>query len=152
MTDLSSEAAAAVTPLLGAEEDVLFAELGMRARALAANLDVAASFDPVVTYDEAQMGVMEDVRALGKRLFRRWNRELRDLICGNDPDDAKDRKAIGNAIGLGQAGFAAYLATMLVSSFGLAPALAAVAAAIIVNRFFRPAIDEMCAAWTEQLG
>lgn len=151
MTDVRTEAAAAVTPLLAADEDTLFAELGIRASALAEDLAVAASFDPVVSYSEAQMGAMDDVRALGRRLFRRWNRELHALICGHDPDDEKERKEVAAAIGLGQTGFAAYLAIMLVSSFGLAPAIAAVVAAIVVRRLFRPAIEELCAAWAETL-
>jgi hypothetical protein len=152
MIDVRTQAIEAVTPLLAADEDTLFAELGIRASALAEDPAAAGSFDPHVTYSEAQMGAMDDVRALGRRLFRRWNRELHALICGNDPDDEKERSEVAAAIGLGQTGFAAYLATLLVSSFGLAPAIAAVVAAILVRRLFRPAIEELCVAWGESLG
>jgi biopolymer transport protein ExbB/TolQ len=48
-------------------------------------------------------------------------------------------------------GVAAYLATALVATFGLAPAIAAAIAAIVVRRFFKPAYQEFCKAWSERI-
>lgn len=151
MTEAQDAAAAAVSPLLAADEQQLFEELGIRARALAEEPAAAGSFDPDVTFDEAQMGVLDDVRAFGRRLFARWSRELHELVCGSDPDDEADRKGLTEALGLGETAIAAYLAMLLVSSFGLAPALATVAAAIIVKRFFKPALAEFCSSWAASL-
>lgn len=147
MTEPESQAAAAVTVLLKADEDQLFAELGIRARALAADPAVAGSFDPDVTFEEAQMGALDDVAAFGRRLFKRWQRELRALVCGDDPDDRADRGKLLGALGVGETAVAAYLATLMVSSLGIAPAIAAVVAAIVIKRFFKPALGEFCQAW-----
>ena len=146
-----SEAEAAIAPLLGAEEDQLYAELGIRAKALSADPSTAGSFDPDVTYDAAEMGVMDDVRALGKKVFKRCNRELNGLVCGDDPDDAEDRAQLTSALGLGEPAVAAALAGLLVSSLGLAPAIAGVVAVIVVRRFFNPAMEQFCTAWTASL-
>ena len=152
MTDAQSEATDAVAPLLSADEDQLYAELGIRARALTDDPAAAGSFDPDVTFDESQMGALDDVKAFGRRLFARWNREAHSLVCGSDPDDAADREKLANAFGLGEAAVAGYVATLLVGSLGLAPALAAVIAALVVKRFFKPARDEFCETWATSLG
>jgi len=146
-----TEIESAVAPLLSADEDQLYAELGIRARALALDPAVAGEFDPHVQYSEAEMGVLDDVRAFGQRLFRRWNRELNGLICGADPDDAAERKKLADTIGLGETAVAAFVATLIVSSLGLAPAIAAVVAAIVVKRFLRPTLEELCVVWGESL-
>jgi hypothetical protein len=43
------------------------------------------------------------------------------------------------------------MATLLASHFGVAPAIAAVTAAIAVKRFFRPAYQEFCTYWNERI-
>jgi hypothetical protein len=148
MRDVRADAEAAVSALLGADEDQLFAELGIRARALAEDPAAAGNFDPDVSYAEAQMGALDDVRAFGRRLFGRWQRELYELICGEDRESTADRAELGNALGLGEAAAAAFVATLLVGTLGMAPALATVFAAIVVKRFFASALDEFCAAWS----
>ena len=151
MNDLVQQTEPIVAELLRAEEDQLYSQLGIRAKALAVDPSIGGSFDPDVTYDEAEMGVLDDVREFGKRLFRRWNRELNELICGSDPDGREERMQLARALGIGDTAAAAYISVLLVTSFGLAPALAAVAAAIIIKRFFRPALEEFCSAWQARL-
>jgi hypothetical protein len=151
MTDPRSEAEHAVTPLLSAEEDQLFAELGIRARALAADPTIGGTFDPDVVYREAEMGALEEVRSFGQRLFMRWNRELHTIVCGGDPDDAADRAELVDALGVSEIAAAGYLATLIAGNLGIAPALATVAAAIVIRRFFSPAVKEFCSAWARTL-
>lgn len=151
MNDARNEAERAVAPLLTADEEELFAELGIRARGLVEDPSQAGSFDPDVTYSEAEMGVLDAVRAFGRRLFNRWNSELHSLLCGSDPDYTADREQIANALGVGETAVAAALVTVLVGSLGLAPALATVIAAIIVRRFFKPTLEEFCQTWSRAL-
>jgi hypothetical protein len=112
--------------LLQASEEQLYEQLGIHAKAIAANPAVAGSFEPPVTYDGGAMGPLDDVREFGRRLFRRWNREAWELACSDKEDS--DRKKRLEAFGSGQAAFAATLSGLLVAHFGLAPALAAVVA------------------------
>jgi hypothetical protein len=151
MSNLNAQAEAAVASLIESDESQLYEQLGIRSRAIEQNPAVAGSFDPLVTFDAAAMGPIEDVRNLGKRIFRRWENEAFGLACGKRPDEAADRKAIGEAFGIGVTTVAALITTALVNAFGLAPAIAAVIAAIIVKRFFRPAYQEFCEFWGERL-
>jgi hypothetical protein len=135
--------------LLQASEDQLYVQLGICAKAIAANPAVAGSFEPTVTYDGAAMGPLDDVREFGRRLFRRWNREAWNLACSGD--DKADRKKLLDAFGGGQAAVAATLSGLLVAHLGLAPALAAIIAALALKYFFRPAYEEFCTLWHEKL-
>jgi hypothetical protein len=151
ITEARREAERAVTPLLTEEEDQLFAELGIRARALSRHPAAAGSFDPDVRYNEVWMGDVDDVRVFGSRLYERWDRALHDLVCHNDPAASAERKALSDALGLGEPAFAASLAMLLVSSLGIAPAVASVAAVIVVKRFVSPTLDGLCQAWATSM-
>jgi hypothetical protein len=147
LTEARQEAERAVTPLLTEPQDELFAELGIRARALSRHPGAAGSFNPDVRYNEVWMGDLDEVRAFGMRLYARWDHELHAVVCGPDPGGSEQRTAAADEIGPGQPAFAAYLATVIVSSLGIAPALASVAAAIVVRRFASSNLDELCRAW-----
>lgn len=151
MSDLTKEAESAVQKLLKADENQLYEQLGIRAKAIAEDLTKSSSFEPQVTYDEAQMGLKEDVLEFGQRLFRRWNAEAYKLICGSDPEDEKDREGLVTAFGINDEAVAAGLAALLVTHLGLIPAVAAVVAALVVKRFFRPAHAEFCQVWKKSL-
>ncbi|HEX8320406.1 hypothetical protein [Longimicrobium sp.] len=140
-----------VDGLLESDEDQLFAELGIRARAMQADPQVAGSYSPQVTHSAAEMGVLDDVRDFGRRVFKRWNVQAWELVCGTDADDSKDRDDFLGAIGVDKSVATAALATLLVSHLALAPAIAAVAAAIIIKRFARPAYEEFCSSWKGSL-
>ena len=140
----------AVSDLLEADEDTLYEQLGIRATSLADAPQLAGDFAAAATYNAVVMGPLDTVRDLGKRIFDRWNREAYGLVCSGG-GDAKDRKAILDSIGVGQTAFAALLASTIVTTFGLAPAIASVIAAIVVKRFFRPAYEEFCEVWKEKL-
>lgn len=149
MSDLGDIARPAVQKLLYADEDQLYEQLGLRLKALAIDPAVAGSFDPAVTYNSAQMGAKEDILALGKRIFQRWNREAYQLLCGARADDKEDRALVLESFGMGEVAVAATLAGLLVTYLGLAPAVAGVIAALVCKRFFRPAYEEFCLAWSK---
>ncbi len=141
----------ALSRLLQSTEDQLFEQLGIRAKALAADPSIAGNFEPNVAYDGIAMGPLDDVRELGRRLFGRWNREAYNLVCGSDADTAADRKKLLDAFGGGDVAVGAALAGMFVAYLGMAPALAGIVAALTLKYFFRPAYGEFCGLWLEKL-
>lgn len=151
MSDLTKQAESAVEKLLHAEEDQLYEQLGIRAKAIAEDPTKGSSFEPQVTYDQAKMGLKEDVLEFGRRLFSRWNVETYKLICGFDPQDQKDRKDLVNAFNTNEVSVTAALSVLLVTHLGFAPAIAAVVAALAIKRFFRPAYEEFCQVWKKNL-
>jgi hypothetical protein len=150
-SDLAKQAEPAIEKLLKADENQLYEQLGIRAKAIAEDPTKGSSFEPQVTYVQAQMGLKEDVQEFGQRLFRRWNVEAHKLICGPDPEDQKDREDLVNAFGISDVAVAATLSALLVTHLGLAPAIAAVVAALAIKRFFRPAYEEFCQVWKKNL-
>lgn len=147
----NKNAVEAMENLLNADESQLYEQLGLRAKAISENPEKAGSFAPEVTYDESLMGPKEILKDLGQRLFQRWNVEAYNLICGADDSDAQDRKDIANAFGINQVMVGAAISGILVANFGLAPAIAAVIAAIALKRFFRPGYEEFCKVWKKNL-
>jgi hypothetical protein len=150
MTD-TGQAEATVRKLLESDEEQLYEELGIRSQAIGQDPSLAGSFDPPVVYDGIQMGALDDVKELGRRLFRRWNREAHGLLCGGGSESREQRSALADAFRLDQAKVGALIATLCVTQLGLSPAIAAVLAAIAVKRFLRPSYEEFCAFWGEAL-
>src|SRR3954452_9954099 len=107
MSTLSTQVLPAVSKLLQADEDNLYEQLGIRAKALAADASIAGSFDAHVSAETTEMGVMDEVRKLGNRLFRRWNREAHDMLCGTADGAQRDRQEISRALGVDEATVAA---------------------------------------------
>jgi hypothetical protein len=152
VTELSQQAQPAIEKLLKADEDQLYEQLGMRAKALAQDPALAGYFEPEVTYEAAQMGLKEDVLNFGQQLFKRWNAEAFKLVCSAEVEDAQFRDQLLNAFGVSDAAVAAVLASLLITNLGIAPAIAGVVAALVIKRFFRPVYDEFCVVWKKSLG
>ena len=78
--------------------------------------------------------------------------EAYKLICGSETEDQKDRKDLMKAFSTNdEVTIATALSVLLVTNLGLAPAIAAVVAALLVKRFFRPAYEEFCQTWKKNL-
>ena len=155
MSTLSAAAQPAIEQLLESDEDQLLEELGLRATALQTSPELAGRFTPDIAYDGTQMGALDTLRELGGRIFRRWEKESYGLVCGATDEDSTDRAKLAGAFGVGGAAVAALITAQLVTAFGLAPAIAAVIAALIIKRFMRPAYEEFCVVWgnrVESLG
>lgn len=89
---------------------------------------------------------------LGQRIFQRWNAVLHDFICRNDKADRDLRNKVLGAIAGKGGGGVALVAALLVSSFGMGPATAALVAALLIKLVVAPAADEVCRAWGESIG
>jgi hypothetical protein len=142
---------AVLAKLLTADDDTLYEQLGMRARAVQSQAPGAMQYGVALTHDANVMGPLDDLRTLGKRLLARWNGELYKVFCGSEDADKKDRDSLFNAIGLGEVAIAAAMTGVLVSSFAVAPAVAAVVAALVVKRIGKPAVEVLCEEWKKRL-
>src|ERR1035437_8052268 len=144
MPELQDQAKAAVEKLLQSQEDQLFAELGLRGKAIDADPAVAGQFDPDISYDAEFAGPMDALKEFGQRYFDKVNRQVYDLVCGATKESEEDRGKLRDAFGMDKPTSAGVLAGVLVSSFGWAPAIAAVVAALVVKLFFRPGSELSC--------
>jgi uncharacterized membrane protein YdfJ with MMPL/SSD domain len=151
MADLQDLAKPALERLLQAEPDQLFAELGLRQKAIENDPAQAGLFEPAATYDASFAGPLDILKEFGQDFFGRVNMDLYSLVCGDDAKFASDRKKLVDALGLGDVAFAGALTAVLITSFGLAPAIATVVAALVVKLFFKNALAAMCAVWKKRL-
>ncbi|WP_316187733.1 MULTISPECIES: hypothetical protein [unclassified Bradyrhizobium] len=141
----------AVEKLLESEPDQLFEELGLRKSAMLAEPHRAGAFDSDATFDAPFAGPLEFMGDIGRRFFERINRDVYDLVCGTDSANATERKVILESMNLGETMFATTLVGAIVSTFGIAPTLATVVAALVVRLFFKDAYTATCDVWKEHL-
>ncbi len=150
MIDLATQAQPAVDKLLPSDDDVLFVELANRVQAMQHNPAIGGTFDPNLPVLES-LGVVDDLKDFGQRFFDRLSKEAYNLVCGAEAEHTEERQNLIAAFGLGKEAVAATLAATLVGYLGLAPAVAAVVAALAIRLFFRPAYGATCDVWKEKL-
>lgn len=151
MDNLQKSAQPAVEKLLQSSPEQLYAELGLRQKAILNDPSQAGLFETTATYNAAFAGPLDVLREFGQQFFARLSKDLYNVVCGDDKENETERKKLMNAFGSGTTVFASALAGFLVSSFGLAPAIAAVVAALAVKLFFKDAYGAMCAVWKKHL-
>lgn len=130
------------------DEAALELLVGLRAKAIELDPTLIDRVDLEPKYDGPLMGTLDDVRDLGRRILKRWNKELYGLVCEVKSDDQKARTAILDALNLGQAAVIGAVAGALMTLTVPAP-IAAALAPLIVKKFIWPAKDELCTAWGE---
>ena len=144
----------AANGLLDLEEDQLYELLGLRIRAAEEDVSIQGSFEPQVKYSEV-MGPLDDLKAIGRRMFDRTHIQAYNLMCGTAPADKADRDKIVGALGLSAGAAIVTLSGVLASTFGIGAAFAGILAAIIIKRFAVPTADEgykaMCELWVKHL-
>lgn len=131
--------------------DNLYAEIGNRAGAAVAEPMAAVVPPDAFTADYAHLGFGDDALALGKRIAARLLRELHGVLCGDDAENADDRKKLQDAFGLGRDAIIAAIAAFLAGPLGVAGAIAAAVAAIFVKHVLEPSWQETCKFWDEKL-
>jgi hypothetical protein len=151
MTNITETVKPTLEKWLGADEDTLLEQLGLRAQAGWGQRAEVAEFDPTIVYNVVEMGPMDELREIGRRLFRRWSRELHNLACGSDEAYKVDRESILQAIGGDDVAVAAAITAVLIVSFGVAPALAPLLAGLVLKYIIKPAGDTLCEYWREHL-
>jgi len=141
----------AIESLKGKTEDQLYAQLGMRDKAIEKDPSKGESYNPTVIFDGTTMGLKDDIVDFGKQLFKTYQLQAYNLACGADKSNDSDRKDLMNAFGLGDATFAAAIATVLVAQVGIAPAIASVVGVLVIKLFFRPTYEQFCKAWSKSV-
>lgn len=93
-------------------------------------------------------GVVE----FGRRFSEKFNLEAYDLLCGNPfKDDGETLKKLEDALEKGTNQAAGLLAPVLITNLGLAPAVAAIIATLVVKKLAKVAGDTICEMWKESL-
>ncbi|MGH9632133.1 MAG: hypothetical protein ACRD7E_27830 [Bryobacteraceae bacterium] len=151
MPENEDQIQSAIEDLLASDEAQLFEELAIRNRAMVKDPSVAGSYKPRVSYNAALMGPMDDLRNFGRRLFNKVNKDCYQLVCGGGDADKQEREKLLDAFKLGKTEVAAAMAALFVAYLNVAPAIAAVLAALVVKLFFKNAHEAMCEVWSEKL-
>lgn len=130
------------------DEDALELLIGLQEKAIEGDPALATVPDLNPVYG-THMGLLDDVKSIGKRVALRWAKELHALVCGTGSGDQADREKILSALNLGESAVIAAVAAALMAA--LPAPISAAAAALIVKRFIWPAREELCATWGETL-
>lgn len=130
------------------DETSLLELVGRQTKAIELNPALKDKVDLDPKYDSTTMGAMDDLKALGLRVLKRWNKELYSMVCSNKGSDVKDRQAILDSLNLGETAVIAAVAGALMA-LGVPAPVAAALAPLITNKFIWPAKDELCGAWGE---
>lgn len=131
------------------DEAALELLIGMQDKALSTKPGAAADPDFEPVYEKTTMGPLDDLKALGRRIVKRWNRELFSLVCEGREDDETRTKLLA-ALKLNDAAALGVIATALMA-LGAPAAIAAALAPLLLKKFINPAKDELCAAWGEAI-
>ena len=151
MNEIRQKAEPALKKLLGADEHTLIEQLGMRARATQDGVERTSEYNPIFVHDVTEMGPLDDLRDLGRRLLHRWTRELYRIACGSANEDKADRESIIKSMGLGDIAVGGAITAVLISTFAVTPAVATVIAALVVKRIIQPAGETICEFWGEKI-
>jgi predicted secreted protein len=151
MPNLEDHAQPALEKLLQSDPDQLYAELGLRQKAIVDDPAEAGRFETTATYEAEFAGPLDVLKELGQSFFKNVSKNAYDLVCGDDEANAAARQKLAKAFNSGETVFASTLAALMVTSFGLAPAIAAVVAALVVKLFLKSAYGAMCSVWKAHL-
>jgi hypothetical protein len=147
MDQLDAVTAEAVR-LYDKDEQALLVSIGQRELAVQENRpNLPIEGDSV--YVTTTMG-LDDLKKLGLRILRRWNKALHELVCPNAGADGKEREDLLKALNISEVA-AIGVVTGLLLPIGVPAPVAAPLAALIVKKFLMPAKDELCDAWGEAI-
>jgi hypothetical protein len=130
------------------DEEALLVSIGQRELAVQENrtdLPIEGDF----AYATTTMGI-DDLKKLGLRILRRWNKALHEIVCPAAGADGKDREALLKALNISDVA-AIGVVTGLLLPLGVPAPVAAPLAALIVKKFLAPAGAELCDAWGEAI-
>ena len=96
-------------------------------------------------------GISIDWGEFGRNYFKSVERQLHEFVCGVGGESEDYRHRLLDAFNIGKDAIVGILAAAIASWLGVAPAIAAIIAAIVIKIFFRPLYEEFCQAWGQGL-
>lgn len=144
--------------LLELDEDTLKAQLGIYAQEI--SQDITARSASIEMLDESLAAIPRGVVSkgtdvsFGDRLFKRLNVKSYNLMCSNISDlveQAETLKQLQDAYEQSAAKAASFLVPVLITNLGLAPAIAAIIAALIIKTISSATAETICEVWKEKL-
>jgi hypothetical protein len=129
------------------DESALLVSIGQRE--LAVKTDAAAPIEGDFTYAAETMG-LDDLKDLGRRILKRWNKELYEIVCPAAGATGKEREDLLKALNISEVAAIAAV-TGLLLPLGVPAPVAAPLAALLVKKFLLPAKDELCIKWGESI-
>ncbi|MBW4640393.1 MAG: hypothetical protein KME05_19620 [Gloeocapsa sp. UFS-A4-WI-NPMV-4B04] len=140
--------------LVELDDNQLMLHLGMSTQGISKDLEGqtrSASIDSIdlSLYEITRSN--QDTLHFGQRLFKRLNASSYELLCKDPFDDGETLQKLNEALKDSIAKAAGFLAPVLVANLGLAPAIAAIIAALIVKTISKAFADEICATWKQSL-
>jgi hypothetical protein len=95
---------------------------------------------------------MDDAIVLGKRILKRWNRAIYELVCGGEGVDKQAKDTIMNALKLGKPdAVATAITSVLIGVFSVGPGVALVVGVLFGKVLMPAAGEEVCGFWKERL-
>ena len=140
-----------VEDLAGFDEEELKIKLGVYVQNLGEDLNQSGAIDSLeeMSREPVPRGMMTDkALELGERLLKRLNAEAYDLLCGNPfADQGEILQMIEAAMKDNTAKAASLITPILVANLGLAPAVAAIASTLIVQKIAKSVGETICSSW-----
>ena len=136
------------------DDTQLLLHLGMSTQGISEDLEGQTRSASIDFFDISLYEITrgnEDTLNFGQRLFKRLNVASYELLCKDPFDDGETLKKLNDALKDSTAKAAGFLAPVLVANLGLAPAVAAIVATLVVKTFAKALSDEICSTWKQNL-
>ena len=137
------------------DEDVLEARLGILAQEMGGDLTGKSAprgvaLDSIDIEATSRALIPPGAVELGQKVFDRVNAEAYKILC-TPLGDESTRETLDKALEENYTKAAGMLAPVLVSSLGLAPAVAAIVASLIIKRISKDIAGGICSTWEKSL-
>lgn len=145
---MKQEIEVAIKRLSKADTASLYADLGAYTSAFA--MDPKPFSDPtaVIAKDATHAGVLTEAIDVGKKVFKRWQKAIYELVCGSGATDVEARQSILSALKLNSPDALATAITLaLVTYFSVGPAIAVIVGVLFAKVLFPPIGEEVCTFW-----
>ena len=137
------------------DEDVLVAKLGTLSEKMGGDLTGQSaprgvSLDSIDLDVESRAPISQAAIQAGQKVFDKINAEAYQILC-TPLGDKNTQETLDKALEENYTKAAGMLAPVLVSSLGLAPAIAAIVASLIIKKISKDVAGGICATWAKNL-
>ncbi len=132
------------------DDGQLILHLGMSVKGISEDVEAQTRGASLDSIDLNYYGITradEEAMSFGRRLFKRLNLASYELLCKDPFDNGETLQKLSGALEDSTAKAAGFLAPVLVANLGLAPAVAAIIAVLVVKTISKAIADEICSTW-----